>query len=43
MPITYIGMSDRMIKVISAIMLVVLAVLVICGVGIFLGVLPSQP
>jgi hypothetical protein len=41
MPITYMGMNDKPIKVIGAIFLVVLLLLVIWGIGIFFGVLPS--
>jgi hypothetical protein len=41
MPITYMGMNDKPIKVIGAIFLVVLLLLVIWGIGIFSGVLPS--
>ncbi len=42
MPITYTGMNDRAIKIVSAIMVVIFAILVIWGVGIWLGVLPSS-
>jgi len=41
MPITYIGMNDRWIKVITAIVLIFLLILFIWGVGIYFGVLPD--
>jgi hypothetical protein len=42
MPITYIGMNDRWIKGLTAAVLILVVIVVIWGVGIFLGVLPSQ-
>ncbi|MGD0171174.1 MAG: hypothetical protein ABSB81_03500 [Halobacteriota archaeon] len=42
MPITYVGMNDRWIKAMNAIVLILVLILVIWGVGIYFGVLPSQ-
>ncbi len=42
MPITCIGMSDRAVKLFTAIMAVIFAILVVWGIGIWLGVLPSS-
>jgi hypothetical protein len=42
MPITYIGMNDRWIKVMTAVVLIFVLILVMWGVGIYFGVLPSQ-
>ncbi len=42
MPITYTGMNDRAIKVVSAIMAAIFVILVIWGIGIWLGVLPAS-
>jgi hypothetical protein len=38
----YIRLSDRLIKLMSAIVLIILLIFFIWGVGISLGVLPSQ-
>jgi hypothetical protein len=37
MPITYIGMNDRWIKGLTAAVLILVLIVVIWGVGIFLG------
>jgi len=42
MPITYTGMNDRWIKAMTAVVLIFVLILVIWGVGIYFGVLPSQ-
>jgi len=43
MPITYFGMIDRWIKWMTAVVTVfVLIIIIILGVGIYFGVLPSQ-
>jgi hypothetical protein len=42
MPITYVGMNDRWIKAMTAVVLIFVLILVIWGVGIYFGVLPSQ-
>ena len=43
MPITYIGMNDRWINWMTAVVTVfVLIIIIIWGVGIYFGVLPSQ-
>ncbi len=42
MPITYMGMSDRAVKLFTAIMAVIFAILIVWGIGIWLGVLPSS-
>lgn len=43
MPITYIGMIDRWIMWMTAVVTVfVLIIIIIWGVGIYFGVLPSQ-
>ena len=42
MPITYIGMSDRWIKAMTAVVLIFLLILFTWGVGIYFGMLPSQ-
>jgi hypothetical protein len=42
MPITYIGMNDRWIKAMTAVVLIFVLILVIWGVGIYFGALPSQ-
>jgi hypothetical protein len=41
MPITYIGMNDRWIKAMTAIVLILLLILFIWGAGIYFGVLPD--
>jgi len=41
-PIIYVGKSDRMIKIVSTVMLVILAILVFRDVGICLGMLPNS-
>jgi hypothetical protein len=42
MPITYIGMNDRWIKWMTAVVTVFVLIIIIWGVGIYFGVLPSQ-
>ncbi|MGZ8875969.1 MAG: hypothetical protein ACXW1O_08555 [Halobacteriota archaeon] len=42
MPITYIGMIDRWIKWMTAVVTVFVLIIIIWGVGIYFGVLPSQ-
>jgi hypothetical protein len=42
MPITYIGMNDRLIKAMTAVVLVIVLIIIIWGVGIYFGVLPSR-
>jgi len=42
MPITYIGMIDRWIKWMTAVVTVFVLIIIILGVGIYFGVLPSQ-
>ena len=41
MPITYMGMNDRWMKALTAIVLIFVLILVIWGVGIYFGVLPD--
>jgi len=42
MPITYIGMNDRWINWMTAVVTVFVLIIIILGVGIYFGVLPSQ-
>jgi len=42
MPITYFGMIDRWIKWMTAVVTVFVLIIIIWGVGIYFGVLPSQ-
>jgi hypothetical protein len=42
MPVTYIGMIDRWIKWMTAVVTVFVLIIIIWGVGIYFGVLPSQ-
>ncbi len=42
MPITYIGMNDRAVKILTAIVVVIFAIIVVWGIGIWLGALPSS-
>lgn len=42
MPITAIGMIDRWIKWMTAVVTVFVLIIIIWGVGIYFGVLPSQ-
>jgi hypothetical protein len=42
MPITYIGMIDRWIKWMTAVVTVFVLIIIIWGVGSYFGVLPSQ-
>jgi len=42
MPITYVGMIDRWINWMTAVVTVFVLIIIILGVGIYFGVLPSQ-
>jgi hypothetical protein len=42
MPITYSGMNDRWIKWMTAVVTVIVLIIIVWGVGIYFGVLPSQ-
>ena len=42
MAITYIGMNYRWIKWMTAVVTVIVLIIIIWGVGIYFGVLPSQ-
>ena len=47
MPITYAGMNDRWIKWMTSVvtvifLIIIISIIIIWGVGIYFGVLPSQ-